>query len=202
MSYRLPLLLLLLASPALSSTCISILHDDSCLECIGQFTDKGKCVAPAKTIDKCLAYDEAKCAICLYGFRLKDEKCEKIPAEDTCIFYDKEFCAMCRGGYVLGSDGKCLKKACKTENCQNCQELEDGTEVCLLCKKDFVDYRKGGEEAGCVAAKGDLENCWETVDGKLCNECKINYFMEDKAKRKCVKSADYSHDLNWLGDEK
>ena len=78
------------------------------------------------------------------------------------------FCSRCENDYFLNAgDGKCIKT-------ENCYESVFGN--CIKCIPGFYYDKK---EDKCVEYKKKLLNCQQTIDGKKCDICNDNYYLDE-----------------------
>ena len=78
------------------------------------------------------------------------------------------FCTECEEGYFLtGGDFKCVK-------IENCYEAIFGN--CISCNDNYYYNKK---EDKCEEKKDNFTHCKQSVDGKTCDICDENYYLDD-----------------------
>lgn len=160
------------------------------------FAEKGNCVIPTQKVDHCLKYNKnGVCKECQFNYGVVKGKCQKITIPKCLRTINDDFnaCEICDDG-ILPVNGNCTDKSqkCSEEDCDYCEIFGD-LEVCSYCKKGFVLFIENLQNEDplfmCVEDKYGLENCENSVSIGECNECKLNYYMDDEGK--CIRSRSY-----------
>ena len=159
-----------------------------CKKCdIGYFPDdNGGC----SYTDNCEIADENECLKCKENYILIGKEnyyylingmkvCKSLNTYDFdgCKVINKEQgnCKECKEGYYLGmSDKRCTK-------IQNCAESSFG-----ICKNCYYGYYLDKNKQECLLQKDKFINCKISNEGKFCDECDKNFYLDEE--RKCVHS--------------
>ena len=170
---------------------------DLCIKCDDSYfpDENGRC----SYSDNCNLSENGKCIKCKENYILIGEEdyfnngiklckwifsenlkfCEKINIKDGT-------CEKCKEGFYLNTEDK---KCSKTENCS-----QSVFGVCIKCKEDYFLNKK---EDKCEKQINNFENCQESLDGKKCDICIDDYYLDENGKcisiNYCLKQ---SHEKN------
>lgn len=160
--------------------CLKCSNKNTCLECKPKsiLNTNSKCV---KNLENCLqasSEDPDKCATCLNGYGLTDEKicvslisnCKEINA------FMPEECKLCNEGFYLIT-GICVK--CPKE-CKTCASHH----TCLSCNNNFI--LEQGRCAKCSTSFLET-SCINCAVGDVCTACDAGYYVLNGKCSKCYK---------------
>ena len=125
--------------------------------------------------NECEISDMGECLKCKEGFiligkELKICKSLSIDSFKNChkINYETGYCNICDEGYYLTSkDHKCV-------TVENCKESVFGN--CVSCNSGYYLNKK---EDKCILQTGDFYYCKQSLDGKKCEICEDNYYLDE-----------------------
>ncbi|ELP92867.1 hypothetical protein EIN_508680 [Entamoeba invadens IP1] len=150
-----------------------------CKTCYSGFfvNSEGKC--QSGEIANCMKYtSKTDCSMCLTGYRLLDNKCEK---DDKCVGFIAGLCLGCPKGYFVS------QKACFPcgENCESCTS----STKCKICYEGFA-VQNG------VCEKCEVLNCTKCDEsGKMCEICENGYSLFEGKCVRCVNHCDKCRDV-------
>ena len=133
-------------------------------------------------INNCEISYNGECLKCVDNFILIGESnsfklCKSTLSTDlkNCKSIDKTngLCQSCEEGYYLNKGDK------KCSNIENCYESSYGK-----CKKCNSGYYLNKKDEKCLLQDNQLYHCQETIDGKNCDKCDIDYYLDKGGK--CV----------------
>ena len=143
-----------------------------CTECQPNYYidfQDGKCKSNLEDNEfkNCIQADNGKCILCGENtFIGEDNLCT---FSQNCKKSIDGKCIECLDNFHLGLDSKCTD----IENCVYSVYYTDFNS-CLEC---IDGYFFCGKNETCILAENNLKNCKNSYDGEICDECKINFYL-------------------------
>ncbi len=190
--------LLLLAAlnccPKNDEYCIFCIQDQ-CQHCVASYLFNGKCIVPNKKIENCATYSsDGVCKTCRYRYYPDNNgACQPITIQDCFEVTKTSQCTFCKFG-ILARNSVCSEaNVCTIKNCDICG-LDNGVEVCALCKPGYVLLVEGASKYTCILEIFSTKNCLVvyTQDPSKCAICDVEYFWNSS---QCTKTDKYILDM-------
>ena len=156
--------------------CVSYTADkDACKICIPEtYLSGGKCVNITKTLENCLAYEDAMtCQICKENFILSGNECFPGNISGCANYENINSCKTCYDNFYLESS-HCYKYKADL----HCETFHPNKNECIDC----LMFHSKNQDNQCILIQG----CDEFAENKHdCVTCKPNFFMfESKCKQR------------------
>ena len=161
--------------------CLQYASDNKCMTCVQSYLSQDlQCVVPKQKKQNCIHYAPGgDCVKCGFFFELDNEnKCVEVSPTEPCIFSDfMGECFLCRKGFILNNND-CLAGLPKIKNCAFGMKTDEGVDSCANCADGFTLNFSAKTHSTCVPSTGKLTNCLTSFDGKECNVCRMNFYMD------------------------